>query len=73
MVQMVLTSIGEVPDVDLTFKSTDTDHGETVTTVREWTYIGEDEKHREHISKVVRRDVWVVMKTGVSMDGKAEL
>jgi hypothetical protein len=73
MVQMVHTLAGEIPEPDLESVVIEEDHGDTITSAREWKYVGKNAALSEHVNKVVRRDVWVIIKTGFSAAGTAEL
>ena len=72
-VKLVHTQLGELPESDLQFLLSEKDVGDTITVSREWKYIGNDPAHQQHLGEVVRRDVWVTMKIGVSLAGSTEL
>jgi len=69
MTQLVHTIAGEIPESDLTQETTEQDCGQTISMAREWKYVGKDEKLVEHVGQLVRRDVWVIVKTGFSLAG----
>jgi len=68
----VSTIIGELSESDLESFITEQDCGDTLIVSREWKYKGIDPLFAEHVGQVVRRDVWVTLKTGISATSSAE-
>lgn len=66
----VQTIIGFIPENDLEIRDVKEDDGTSWILARECTYVGSDEQFKEHVGKIVRRDVWVVVKRGISMTGE---
>jgi hypothetical protein len=59
---LVTTAVGDIPQDELAITTTEEDGGDVWIMARECVYKGT--AHPEVYDQIVRRDVWVTMKTG---------
>lgn len=68
-VQLVTCVLGDIPEADLrSVIKQEEDYGNTVGLAREWFYIGADPQFADYVNKMVRRDVWITIKQGLSAE-----
>jgi len=66
----VTTLLGSIDQSDLVINVETTDLPDQIVVAREWVYAGSDLQHKEHVGKMVRRDVWITVKHGLSAAGE---
>jgi len=65
-IQFVTTTLGELPETDLVFEMIPQESKpDSWIMAREGRYVGTNQAFAEHVGKIIRRDVWVTMKSGL--------
>jgi hypothetical protein len=66
----VSTLLGVIDQSDLQLCPTVMDLPDQINVAIEWIYVGANPAFKEHVGKMVRRDVWVNIKLGLAAAGQ---